>query len=62
MTEEHFTVQVTNVEEDGFVSMNWIQPEIGTVLITATLDDGDAEDYRHPVEVVHLQGDQPRRG
>ena len=39
-TSQSVTVNVTNVEEPGVVTINWLQPEIG-VLITATLEDPD---------------------
>ena len=39
-TESHYTVQVMNANEGGTVTMNWLQPEVGTP-ITASLSDPD---------------------
>ena len=39
-TEQHFTVQVMNEDEDGSITLNWLQPEVGTP-IEATLSDSD---------------------
>ena len=39
-TEEHFTVQVMNTDEDASITMEWLQPEVGTP-IDATLHDPD---------------------
>ena len=39
-TESHYTVQVMNANEGGSVTMNWLQPEVGTP-ITASLSDPD---------------------
>ena len=36
-TEEHYTVEVLNQDEDGEVELNWLQPEIGTE-ITGNID------------------------
>ena len=36
------TVTVTNVAEDGEVSINWLQPEVGTP-IEASLEDPDTD-------------------
>ena len=40
-TSQRVTVRVTNVDEPGVVTINWLQPEIG-VPITATLEDPDS--------------------
>ena len=42
-TETHVTVQVTNVNEPGVVTIDRIQPEVGTQL-TASIDDEDIDD------------------
>ena len=42
-TESHVTVVVENMDELGVVELNWLQPEVGT-MITATLDDVDGLD------------------
>ena len=42
-TESHITVVVENMDELGVVELNWLQPEVGT-MITATLDDVDGLD------------------
>ena len=39
-TTQDFTVEVMNEEEGGTITLDWIQPEVGT-LITATLSDSD---------------------
>ena len=39
-TESHYTVRVMNANEGGSVTLNWLQPEVGTP-ITATLTDPD---------------------
>ena len=36
------TVEVINADEDGMVELNWLQPEVGTV-ITASLSDPDGD-------------------
>ena len=40
-TDSHLTIQVTNVGEDGTISFDGVQPEVGTAW-TATLADPDA--------------------
>ena len=40
-TSQRVTVSVTNVDEPGVVTINWLQPEIG-VVIMATLEDPDS--------------------
>ena len=42
-TEVAVTVQVTNVNEDGVVELNWLRPEVATP-ITASLTDPDVVD------------------
>ena len=37
------TVQVTNAEESGWITLNWLEPEVGTE-ITATVHDPDQVD------------------
>ena len=43
----YVTVNVENVNEDGSVTMNWRQPEVGTQ-ITATQSDPDGNDTDNP--------------
>jgi hypothetical protein len=39
-TEQSFTIEVMNEDEDGSITINWLQPEVGTPL-KATLRDSD---------------------
>ena len=49
-TSQAVTVNVTNVDEPGVVTINWLQPEID-VTITATLEDPDSPDTPVPTDV-----------
>ena len=49
-TSQPVTVNVTNVDEPGVVTINWLQPEID-VAIMATLEDPDSPDTQAPTVV-----------
>ena len=50
-TDIDLTITVTNADEPGVVTLNWLQPEVGTE-ITATLTDPDNPDSDDPVTGV----------
>ena len=47
-------VNVTNVEEDGTVTLDTLQPQV-RVGLTASVSDPDHERYRHDMAVVQLR-------
>ena len=57
---EDVTIQVTNVDEPGTVTLSTLQPQVG-VDIMATLDDPDNETGGHHFLAV-VQGQQPHHG
>ena len=59
-TDIALTVIVGNADDTGELTLQWLQPEVGTA-ITATLTDPDGDTTGAPsVDVVHLQGCRPR--
>ena len=56
-TDLHLTVIVGNEDDDGDLTLQWLQPEV-TVAIGTTLTDPDGDTTGEDVDVVHLQGYQ----
>ena len=54
-TEQHYTVEVINANESGSVTLDWIQPEVGTMM-TAKLSDPDG---LYPVGATVTGGQRP---
>ena len=60
-TEKKVFIVVNNMDEDGMVELNYLQPEVGT-MITAMLDDeDDVVEGTINLGVVRIQGNGPRQ-
>ena len=62
-TELDLTVQVTNVDEVGEVTLQWLEPEVGTPIKAELADaDGGINNANVEFHVVGFQGQRHSQG